>query len=579
MALRAAPEPTDAELDRLGQVMLQLQARGRLEAWLAGLPPEDVHVARQALARVTGSGWRASPATFGRRLLPAGTFEPYPYVQLLSDKFTQLEDGTDPFQIWTVPAQYGKSTMGQVGLGWALDRSPHKRYITASYGDDLADRNALAVRDLLAADGTASGGEPVELNPMAQLRRDARRKDRFQTLAGGGLLAAGIGGGITGFGAHGVLVDDPFKNWQEAHSAARRQAVWNWFRSVAFLRRTTSTAWVLIVMTRWHDDDLVARLLKAAEGGEFPPFTLTRLAEVAETPDPTASDPAVRQPDPLGREPGQVLEPRRFTPEAVRTKMRVLGSYLWAGMAQGRPAPEEGNEVKRAWFKHGATLPRHADQWLTSWDMKLKDKESGDYVVGQVWARTGSRYWLLDQLRGQWNQATTANAMALATVRWPQARQHLVENTGYGPELMETLRTPMPDYVVPDDTAAALGMNDTERAQVQELRRRGLGGLVPITPKGPKPVRARAISPYIEAGDVWLPEGAAWVPGYLDEWASFPNGAHDDQVDTTSQALAVLARPFAVTETPTEATADNPAPVPTRTARSSVSGPARRRMR
>lgn len=559
----------DEVLDALADKALELQARGLLQGWLDGLAPEDVAQVRAAMARrAPAEAWRATPATMGHHLTPAEV-ELYPYVELLGRKFAELEDGTDPFQVWAVPAQYGKSSTVNWGLAWALDRNPHKRYITTSYADELATRNAEQVRDHLREHAD-------DLNPMAQLRADARRKNRFRTRAGGGLLAAGIAAGITGFGAHGIVVDDPFKNWAEAHSEARRQLVWNTYRSVLWLRRTTSAAWVLIVMTRWHEDDLVGRLVKAGEADDGPRFTVTRLPEVAEAPDPDSTDPTLREPDPLGRLPGQILEPRRFDEQAVALKRRTLGSYLWAGMAQQRPAPDEGGELKRAWWRLEERAPTSADVWLSSWDTKLKDKEAGDYVVGQLWARVGSSYWLVDQLRGQWGQATTANAIALMVVRYPQCSQHLVENAGFGPEVMEALRRARPDYEVDDDTANALGMTDAERLAVAEVRQRGLAGLLPITPKGDKSVRARAVAPYIEAGDVHLVVGT-WTPGYLDEAAAFPNGAHDDQVDATSQALSRLARPPG----DLEQAQDSGVQVPTRrTTRGAAAGTqGRRRMR
>jgi phage terminase large subunit-like protein len=174
--------------------------------------------------------------------------------------------------------------------------------------------------------------------------------------------------------------------------------------------------------------------------------------------------------------------------------------------------------------------------------MKLKDKEAGDYVVGQCWWRVGGGYWLTEQLRGQWNEATTVNAIALLAVRHPEIKRHVIENTGNGPEVMATLRKPLKGYTVSDEMAGLLGMNDVERAAVQALRRRGMSGLIPNTPKGRKEVRMRAVTPLLEAGDVHLVEGQPYVPGYLDEMAAFPNGSHDDQVDTTSQALSRLSK-------------------------------------
>jgi phage terminase large subunit-like protein len=172
--------------------------------------------------------------------------------------------------------------------------------------------------------------------------------------------------------------------------------------------------------------------------------------------------------------------------------------------------------------------------------MKMKDKKGGDYVVGQAWGRTGSSYWCVDQLRGQWNMATTKAAIALMAIRHPKVKRHVIENTGNGPEVMEQLRAPQARYVVSEVIAGELGMSGDERVLVERLLRRGMSGLLPENPKGDKVARVRAQSPLIEAGNVHLLD-RAWARSIVDESAAFPRGAHDDQVDAWSQALKRLS--------------------------------------
>lgn len=519
--------------DDLAEAALSL-APDELEAFASALDDDDLVLLEQTVGSRLATTWRGTPDAMAEHLTrhKPEPYQRWPFARLLGRKFAEAVEGISTRQIWNMPAQYGKSWLAsQWGPAWALDRYPDRRFILTSYADDLADRNALAVRDILM--------EHAGLL-RCTLRRDQRRQDRFSTEQGGGLLAAGIRAAMTGFPAHGVVVDDPFKDWPEAHSEAQRQLVWNQYRSVIRLRLTTEDAFIIVVMTRWHPDDLVGKLMAESENETGERWELVRLPEIAEEHDPKASDPVLRFPDPLGRKPGEILEPGRFGPEAVRQRHISLGSYLTAGMAQQRPAPEEGGEIKRAWWRLEDRVPERADEWITSWDMKLKDKESGDFVVGGVWARTGKDYWLLDLYRGQWGFATTVNAIALAAVRHPQCRTHLLENSGNGPEVMAELQNKREDYEVSDDIASQLGMTETEREAVNALRRRGLNGVLPITPKGDKRARMRAVTPTIEAGDVHLPRHASWLGGFLDETAAFPNGLHDDQVDMTSQALSRL---------------------------------------
>lgn len=532
--------PPASRYERLRRVVQRMEPE-QLRRFAGTLEGDDLALLEEVVADMAAEveqaaegrvHWRANPARMACHFEPH-LFKPHPYFLHLGEKFTQLADGTDPFQIWMVPAQHGKSAVAsQYGPAWLLDRMPELRLLTVTYGDDLADRNGLAVRDILEEHGDVL---------RTSLRRDQRRKDRFLTNEGGGLLSAGmfsIGGG---WSANGVVIDDPYKGWEQAHSAAQREKVWNIIRSVIWLRQASEDFWVLLCTTRWHEQDAAAQLVAQAELGVE--FTVTRLAEIAEAPEPDSPDPTLRLADPIGREPGEILG--RFSRQAVETKHALLGSYLTAGLAQQRPAPPEGTEILREWFQIEETLPPKPDQAVASWDLKGKDKETGDYVVGQLWWRVGGGYWLMDQLRGVWANDTAKVAMALMKVRHPEVAIQYFENAGNAPELTAELRRGDPAYVVRDVVRDRLGMTDAEASAVQRLIRRGLSSLVPVVPRGDKSVRMRAHASVLEGRNVHVPARAAvsWLAAYLEEMASFPNGSHDDQVDATSQALSKIARP------------------------------------
>lgn len=555
LRLRRVVERATPEQIRRFAASLEGEDLGLLEEVVADMAAE---VEREAEGHVH---WRSDPARMALHFEPE-TYQPHPYFMLLGRKFRELVDGTDPYQIWMVPAQHGKSSIAsQYGPAWDLDRRPAKRWVLTTYGDELADRNGLAVRDILNEHSDVL---------RATLRRDQHRKDRFLTTEGGGVLAAGlhsIGGGWSATG--GVVVDDPYKGWEQAHSAAVRNKTWNIVVSTVWKRRSDDNVPMLVCTTRWHEEDLAARLA----GLEFElgvRFSVVRLAQYAEAPDPEAIDPMLRLPDPLGRAPGEHLG--RFSIAKIEMDRTLNGEYLFAAMEQQRPAPAEGTEILREWFQIADTLPPKADQAIASWDMKAKDKEQGDYVVGGLWWRVGGGYWLMDVLRGQWDNATAKAAMALMKVRHPEITIQYFENAGNAPELTAELRRGDPDYVVSDRVADKLGMT-TEREALQKLMRHGLSSLVPVVPKGDKTIRMRAVSPVIEGRNVHLPAGAKWLPAYLDEMAAFGSGGgHDDQVDMTSQALAKLTKASGSVSSASQAQGrDAPAPrIPTRA--SSVAG-------
>lgn len=507
-----------------------------VEAFARRLDPDDLSVLEAAIERVAAAGWRAHPAAMAEFLDP--TFRRPAYVDLLSTKFRDAADGTSTRQIWNLPGRYGKSTLVQWGATWLYDRTEGRsRLILVSYGQSLANELADGIRERLR--------EHAEVL-RTQLRRDRQAINRFVTDAGGGLLAAGINASITGFGANalgGIIIDDPFKNWQDAHSETRREHVWNQYRGTIRNRLDEEDGFIIVVHHRVHEDDLTAKLIaeqgKDEFGDEWEVISLPAIAVEG---------------DLLGRAPGEPLDPEVRPIEDVRRRAAGLGSYLASALEQQDPTPEEGTDIKRAWFRLVDALPPGADDTCTSWDLKLKDKESGDYVVGQAWWRVAGGYWLVDQVRGQFDHATTQNAIALLAVRRPEIRTHVVESAGAADEVITELRRKRPDYEVSDEVASRLAMTTAEREAVQELRRRGMSGIVPkkVSGEGSKRVRARTnIVPNAEAGDVYLLADAAYLSALLDELAAFPNGAHDDQVDAMSQALGRLSTGQASATVPT----------------------------
>lgn len=490
-----------------------------------------VEATRRAREFAAGREWRDTPATMAN-YLTKGAYRRHPYIDYLAAKFADAAEGRSTRQIWNLPGRRGKSLLGsQWGPAWCLDLTDGlASIILVSYGKDLAIENAVGVRHILQEYAS-------ELSPGARLRPGRERMDRFETIAGGGLAAAGIDGRVTGFGAGdggGLILDDPFRNWMQAHSETRRDHVYNQFRGTLRNRLDQESAFIIVIHHRYHEDDITARLVADAAADRGDHWELVAL-------------PALAGPnDPLGRPEGAPLEAEMFTLEEEQARQRGLGSYLAAALEQQNPTPEEGNELLRAWFvlAEDSELPSVPDHAITSWDLKLKDREAGDYVVGQVWWRVGNASWLMGQLRGHYDHATTANAIALLAVRHPEAKRHIIEAAGSSDEVIPQLKKAIPGYEVNDEMAARLGMNDQERRDVAMVRRSGMGHLQPEpATEGSKAVRARAyITGPAEAGNVRMPMEAPFVGALLDELAAFPNGAHDDQVDAMSQGLKFIRK-------------------------------------
>jgi predicted phage terminase large subunit-like protein len=196
----------------------------------------------------------------------------------------------------------------------------------------------------------------------------------------------------------------------------------------------------------------------------------------------------------------------------VETLKRSLGSYAAAGQLQQRPAPAEGGILKRQWWRFYKDLPRKFDEVIQSWDCAFKDTKTCDYVVGQVWGRKGADKYLLDQERGQMDCPATIQAVRRMSQKWPEAKGKLVEDKANG--------------------SAVIAMLQHE-----------IEGLIAVNPEGGKESRVHAVTPQLEAGNVYLPEVtlAPWIGSFIDECAAFPHGAYDDQVDAMTQALLRLS--------------------------------------
>ena len=267
--------------------------------------------------------------------------------------------------------------------------------------------------------------------------------------------------------------------------------------------------------TRWHDDDLAGRLIRYSAQ----PWEVLNIAAQCVTPST----------DPLGRAAGEyMISARGRDTHDWEVRKAEAGPRMWSALFQGDPQPDVGGILQRGWWQPYAQLPlvvdEHGRHWLTgfdeviqSWDLTFGTKsEDADYVVGQTWARRGAQVYLVDQVRDRLDYPEQVAAVEAARGKWPQVSAVLIEAKANGQAVISTLSQRVP-------------------------------GIIPITPTDSKITRTKAISPFVAARTVHIPDPAlpvnAWVAGYVEECAAFPTGTHDDQVDTTTQALSWLYQP------------------------------------
>jgi len=439
------------------------------------------------------------------------------HIDAIVDHLEAISRGLIRNLLINVPPRHMKSLLVSVlWPAWEWIQWPARRFLYSSYGAQLSIRDSVKCRRLIE-----SPWYQARWGDRFALTSDQNTKGRFDNDRSGYRLSTSVGGAATGEGGDRIVCDDP-NNVNEVESDSVRKATNDWFDVVMSTRvNDPKTAAKVVVMQRCHQLDLSGHLLD--QGG----FEHLCLPAEYEGPGRTTS---IAFSDPRQQH-GELLWPERFGTPEIDSLKRSLGSYAAAGQLQQRPSPAEGGMIKRQWFRFwqppGANLPpvmvkladgtqqaiiadeiATVEEQIQSWDCAFKDLDTSDFVVGQVWGRRGAAFLLLYQSRARMDLPATVKAVRDTSRKWPGTLVKLIEDKANGPAVMQMLGS--------------------------EIR-----GLLPVTPEGGKVARAAAVSPLIEAGNVYLPHPMfmPWINDFIEECASFPNGAHDDQVDAMTQAL------------------------------------------
>lgn len=420
------------------------------------------------------------------------------------DRFLQdVADKKSPRLIITMPPRSGKSELVSRRFpAFALGRNPELQIIATSYSSDLSQRFNRDVQRVIDDEKYFDLFPSTRLS-NSRVRTDSRgsyirTSDLFEIVGhAGAYRSCGVGGGITGQGADILIIDDPIKDRAQAASKTIRDSIWDWYTSTAYTRLSPGGG-VIVMATRWHTDDLIGRLIQRM--GEGDTFRIVNY-------------PAIAEHDELHRKAGEALHPERYPLSTLQQIKKTIGSRDWEALYQQHPVPDGGALFKLEWFRRwtASNLPPEFDHTLMSWDMTFKDSKNSDYVVGQVWGKKGPNFYLLDQVRGQWDFVKTKEMVRVLAHKWPRVVRKLVEDKANGSAVISELKSTV-------------------------------SGFVPITPTESKEARASSVTPYFEAGNVFIPEDSAapWVPHYVSELLEFPAGSHDDQCFVAGTKVATL---------------------------------------
>ncbi len=435
-----------------------------------------------------------------------GLYKHSKHTEYICKIMQDIEAGKEDRVIFCLPPRHSKSmTISETFPSYFIGRNNQRRVIEVSYGDRLAKRfgrlNKAKIREFGArlfnlslpewGVGVASSTDWGVMN--------ATTKESYR----GGMLSTGIGGSITGEGADLLLIDDPIKNREEAYSQVYRDKIWEEWKNTLRTRLQPNGA-VVIILTRWHEDDLVGRLLNPKYSADSldkgKKWKIVSLPVICDSED-----------DLLGRKIGQCLWPEfGFDEEWAKFTMIDVGSRVWASLYQQKPSAAEGQVVKRGWWKeyNSKAIPEMIEI-IQSWDCAYEEKDNlkGSYSVCTTWGRGYLGYYLLDVYRKQIEYPELIKQMKALHSKW-------------------------------NPSAVIIEYKASGKSAYQALKVQTAIPLLKVIPHKSKLVRMEIVNPMIESGRTFLPDTAPWLYDYLEEMSLFNNGEYDDQVDSTSQALS-----------------------------------------
>lgn len=460
---------------------------------------ERAYLATEARAELG----RRHLSDYSRLMQPSTYRQPAQVVALiaaLEEVEAEIEAGGRPRLIVEEPPRSSKSThVSRLFPSWHMGRHPDHGVILASYSDTLATDNGRAVRDYV--------GSP-KYPFVTSIRGDVKAAGRWQTSAGGGLIAVGIGTGLTGWPFPGslALIDDPVKGRDEAESEVVRANTWTWWQETLLTRIADGGA-IVLTGTRWHEDDLIGRVLNSAGASDWKRLRIPYLAEVN---------------DPLGRALDEPLDVFGAVPSVEKGE---ISAYGFSALYQQRPTPSSGGVFKAEWmerrycvghpdgrtcpFPQAKLLPTARFTKIQTVDLGGKQGIGHDPSAIATWGWDGISKYVLDYWSSQ-------DEYADVKAKFKE------QNWQHRPRML----------YVEDATWAQPIISDLRRESGIRVH------AVPATAS--KWIRADAVSPEFEGGLVVLPCMAHWLDGWLHQHLAFPNAAHDEAVDTTSLALSVL---------------------------------------
>jgi len=462
---------------------------------------------------IDGAKAMLTPGHFARWASSLGDGKPQwlwsPHLRYLNERLVEIADRRFKGLVVTMPPRHGKSELIDRYLpAWWLGTFPQQRIILTSYEAEFAASWGGKARDIFERSCHLWGHE-VNMRSSAAARWDLKQMD-------GGMITAGAGGPITGKGAHLLIIDDPVKNAEEANSKVMRDKLYDWWRSTAYSRLEPGGV-VIIIQTRWHEDDLAGRVLR--DHADDPDWHAVDFKAVCEGEEA------------LGRVVGDPLWPERYPIERLDEIRKELGPYWWSSLYQQSPQPEGGGLFKRDWFKYcrisGSEINIEGKSYdadklvnFTVADLATSTKETADFTVVATFC-------------------ILPDGLGLVL-------RHLDRERVEGPDIPVILLKHQKRY---RSCWVGIESGGFQLSIVQQARRSGVR-VKELRPDKDKVARAIAITPLMEQGSVYFNDKAEYLATLEHELLHFPTSTHDDQVDVFGYAATMYGElnRFSVTQ-------------------------------
>jgi len=406
--------------------------------------------------------------------------------QIIANEFTKISTERKGRLIINMPPRHTKSEFASYLFpAWMIGKFPKLKIMQVSHNAELSARFGSKVRNLM------DSPEYKQIFGDVKLREDSKAKGRWETNHGGEYYAAGVGGSITGRGADLLIIDDPHTE-QDALSDSAMERAYEWY-TAGPRQRLQPGGSILVVMTRWAEDDLTGRLIKAQKEPKADKWK-------------QISFPAI-----LSN--GAPVWPEYWELEELEKVKASLPVRNWSAQYMQEPTSEEGAILKREWWKPWKKGLPSLTAVIQSYDTAFSAKETADYSAITTWGvfypveHGGPALMLLDAMKGKYD-FPELKAVAFEQYKYWEPETVIIEAKASGEPL------------------------------AQEFRRMG----IPVIPFMPsrgrdKHTRVNACAPVFEGGSIWYPEGEMFADEVIEECAAFPNGANDDYVDSTTQAV------------------------------------------